>query len=586
MNRKQKAEKTKKTKKHRADLRRKKDIEKARVQELTGEEDDELFEEATPSPEPIGDVEDVQKDYMGEMPVMMEWGPLSFDELDAQEVALERAEAVREVTYQTQDLVWNILHSPSMDEKAKAGKIMDVAKAFESRVGAVMAEDMQKDMTVLEIEAILAVEERSRNRNLIKKGAEDLIEFSKKMLSGKARKALSDADFALPEKRKYPIHDKAHVRNALARAAQQISVGGEAAADAKKAMPKIRAAAKKFGIEVTEKSIHIEKDAKGDWRWIGRPATNFIDWQVDIMSKAAHQKYVNWLDANPDMAPVFMSWHTPGTARENPVDFWAEHEGALLMSGKLTETEARHLLSMQKQIDLGMSVQGLGLRLNKDDSREITDYWLFEVSDLPLDSAANPFTSLETITKEVGMDKLKYLSEMMGSEERAKAYLEKTGQMQKELQAAGITSKAKEEATTPETTESKAPAAVTDTETLKAELLKALGEELDIEGLNAFVAQAQEAMDKVTLLEGMIKEMQVSDDEKLAQALTPPVVRFNWSRQNRASESSDTVLKKSQKQAEDDDDGDEDEILSKAKPVAHWLSEVTNTVPIPAEMEA
>lgn len=41
-----------------------------------------------------------------------------------------------------------------------------------------------------------------------------------KDLSGKKRKKLSKKSFALPGKRKYPIPDKAHARNALARVAQ------------------------------------------------------------------------------------------------------------------------------------------------------------------------------------------------------------------------------------------------------------------------------------------------------------------------------------------------------------------------------
>jgi hypothetical protein len=41
-----------------------------------------------------------------------------------------------------------------------------------------------------------------------------------KDLSTKQRKKLSKKDFALPGKRKYPIPDKAHARNALARVAQ------------------------------------------------------------------------------------------------------------------------------------------------------------------------------------------------------------------------------------------------------------------------------------------------------------------------------------------------------------------------------
>jgi hypothetical protein len=41
-----------------------------------------------------------------------------------------------------------------------------------------------------------------------------------KELSTKDRKRLSKKSFALPGKRKYPIPDKAHARNALARVAQ------------------------------------------------------------------------------------------------------------------------------------------------------------------------------------------------------------------------------------------------------------------------------------------------------------------------------------------------------------------------------
>lgn len=41
-----------------------------------------------------------------------------------------------------------------------------------------------------------------------------------KELNAKDRKKLSRKEFALPGKRKYPIPDKAHARNALARVAQ------------------------------------------------------------------------------------------------------------------------------------------------------------------------------------------------------------------------------------------------------------------------------------------------------------------------------------------------------------------------------
>jgi len=44
--------------------------------------------------------------------------------------------------------------------------------------------------------------------------------MTKDLSSTKERKKLSKKSFALPGKRKYPIPDKAHARNALARVAQ------------------------------------------------------------------------------------------------------------------------------------------------------------------------------------------------------------------------------------------------------------------------------------------------------------------------------------------------------------------------------
>jgi hypothetical protein len=44
-------------------------------------------------------------------------------------------------------------------------------------------------------------------------------------LTSKARKKLPAKAFAEPEKRAYPIEDKAHARNAKARASQQVKAG-------------------------------------------------------------------------------------------------------------------------------------------------------------------------------------------------------------------------------------------------------------------------------------------------------------------------------------------------------------------------
>ena len=53
-------------------------------------------------------------------------------------------------------------------------------------------------------------------------------------LSTRKRNAEPKSDFGLPEKRKYPMPDKSHARNAKARAAQQEDKGNLSAADKKK----------------------------------------------------------------------------------------------------------------------------------------------------------------------------------------------------------------------------------------------------------------------------------------------------------------------------------------------------------------
>ncbi len=77
-------------------------------------------------------------------------------------------------------------------------------------------------------------------------------------LDAAARDKLPDKTFAFAEKRKEPLENAAHVRNAIARFNQVTDV-----TDAKRAAAwkRIEAAAKKHGVEVGEKS----------WRELGKP---------------------------------------------------------------------------------------------------------------------------------------------------------------------------------------------------------------------------------------------------------------------------------------------------------------------------
>lgn len=529
--------------------------------------------------------EEIEKEYddtaMEAMAKPM-MGATTFEELDALRETREKAEAVRELGWDVQDLVSNIVGHPMLKPAEKAKALQAVASGFEARLTqAVGKEVVEKDLDALAVEAILAHDKRHIPI------LENITDMVKRKLSAGARKNLGDGDFALvtekdgKKERKYPIHDKAHVRNALARAAQQIKEGGEGAADAKAAMPKIRAAAKKFGIETSmekdRNAIVIEKDAKGDWRWVGWVSNKFIDWDGDIIAEDAHKEYLEWLDKNADVAPIFLTWHTPGTAREAPVDFWSYENGFLVMSGKLTENEATMLLKAQTIADLGMSHGTMVLARDEKDPRVVTKYRMYEVSDLPLENAANPWTSIEAISKEVGMDKKAYFAQLLGSDEKADEFLKKTGLKKEALETAGVESKEKSDETATATVVEPEAHVKEPAETVKVDtkaLVEQVIKEAGLEELSTWFVTANEALEKVPALEELVKAMQVSQEDKLAEMITPPAERFAWLKGKGASNSKDNVLK------------EKDEDLKKAVPGVpdgYWLSEATNTAPVRAE---
>lgn len=75
-------------------------------------------------------------------------------------------------------------------------------------------------------------------------------------LSTAARKALKDSDFAIPGKRMLPIHDEGHVRAAMGRLKGTRGITAEERSTAKQ---KIKRAAKKHGIEVSDDFSEYER---------------------------------------------------------------------------------------------------------------------------------------------------------------------------------------------------------------------------------------------------------------------------------------------------------------------------------------
>ncbi|MFL6759492.1 DUF6582 domain-containing protein [Sphingomonas sp.] len=72
-------------------------------------------------------------------------------------------------------------------------------------------------------------------------------------LSEKQRDRLDEDQFAFPKERKEPLNNASHVRNAIARFNQVEGVSDD---ERDAAWSRIKRAAKKHGVEVSEKSWH------------------------------------------------------------------------------------------------------------------------------------------------------------------------------------------------------------------------------------------------------------------------------------------------------------------------------------------
>lgn len=466
-------------------------------------------------------------------------GPTSYVELDAAKEAREQAYKVREETYTVQELVSNIAYSQmTPDQKSKA--IVSVGEGFGSRLKSIVKEKVEKeyiDMELLELKAILARD--SRHTSVIEK-ANDFIARTFTAVDPKS---------------------KTFIRMVLKDTIANLESGEESNTSLKREnVPALIKQAKDAGIGIST-SVIIEKDASGSWRSVMWPSNNFKDLDEEILSEKSHEEYVDWVNKNMDCAPVFVIGHTPGTAREAPVDFVGYENGFLLMSAPLTEKEAADLLRMQIKTDIGMSHGALVLGRDPNNLKVITKYRMVEVSDLPLERAANPFTDFDLLSKEADMDVKQYLVEMLG-EERANNYLAKTAAKQENLRKAGVEEK---EVKTPD-----APAAI-QTEIKLDELAEKLSKELGMKELSDVITSLIKKADKVDVLEGLVKELAASKDDALAEMIEAPVTKSLVWLKTRPTQKEENLL---------DENKEEDKKLKKSQPELGWLSEATNTQPV------
>jgi len=468
-------------------------------------------------------------------------GAQSWDEYDEymklSELQAANEAAIRDFRY----MVQNILDDEELDMAEKSKRVAALADGLPDRVEKIVTQSKEADLSEESIIAKLV--------GMVTRKAKPT-----RMVDGKPHTADDFAyvpDPETPSTWKLPIFDEDHISMAIT-ALQPSGFRGQKvdipADDKSKVLSRISAAINKIADDDTknrlkrrleairkEKSFYVFKDNSGSWRWFGWVSNKFRDRDYgrhpegEVLAEAAHKEYIAWVDANPqERMPRLLAWHIPQTATAHKAD-WVEYsDGFLMASGPLTPEEAERIKAVEEEYRLGMS-HGF-IALDKDEKEGIIEkYRTFEMTYLPIDAAANPWTDFLTVSKEVeqmGLSEKKreFLSKLMG-DEFVEEIEQETEAKTAALVAAGVDYKEGEEpepeaATDEETTteeeaeepaaeqekadeeEPEAPDPVAELRSELGEAMKAIGEQLHalnerIDNLQVENKQVQEAIEEV-----------------------------------------------------------------------------------------
>lgn len=166
--------------------------------------------------------------------------------------------------------------------------------------------------------------------------------------------------------------------------------------------------------------------------WVAWFSNNFEDREAEILSEKAHDSYIRRLDAGLVPMPELWYWHIPGTAHGKAL--WVGRIDHMVVAvGEFDDSP----LAKAFQAHYAKSKEAVSHGFKADKSKHFqngvwSDYNTFEISPLPLDAAANPFT-LFTEADMLSEEKLAALETIIGKEAAAQI-VEKSKQWSKEIE--------------------------------------------------------------------------------------------------------------------------------------------------------
>lgn len=169
-----------------------------------------------------------------------------------------------------------------------------------------------------------------------------------------------------------------------------------------------------------QEGLMLWKEEDGTYRFLAIYSNNYLDVEDEIISEKSHEDFLAGVEDGTYPYPTLRHFHIPGTDwGQSEVLHYDKETGFAIAAGFILpghESEAEALIEMDN-IAMSHGMTKESVVYDPDDPRVIIKHQTVEISDLPLESAANKLTNFQII---------KELEDMSLPQEK-KDYLQKAG---------------------------------------------------------------------------------------------------------------------------------------------------------------
>lgn len=200
-----------------------------------------------------------------------------------------------------------------------------------------------------------------------------------------------------------------------------------------------------------QQSFFMFKDVNGKPHWHAIYTNNFIDREDEILTEAAHDKFIGRIDMGLVPMPTLQAWHTPGSDHGVATCIWRDghmvHAVGDFYDNDLAKAAIPYYEKHAHRLKMSHLFESPSWAF---DGVHYDDYNTIEITTLPPGAEANPYTTFEELLsmKDRSPEKTKFLEDLFGKDNLAKIDAA-SGDINKGLEAARVTYKEFTDVTTP-----------------------------------------------------------------------------------------------------------------------------------------